>query len=195
MAISTGVALAIGAAVAGVAAAASTALGVAGAVEQSKQAEANARAQEAQMNYNKRVEELEASRVEAEAAENARRQRMEAEKLKAQQRALLGASGAAMNSGSPLAVLGQTALDEELKVQDIHYSGARQAANHTEQAKMFGYQAAVARAQRPSAAGTALTIAGNLAGGVGQIANIGIGYVGAKNSLKATGQYNKPMFG
>ena len=134
--------------------------GTVGAVEQHKQAEANAKAQEAQLNYNKRLEEREAARIEAETAENARRQREAAEQLKAQQRALLGKSGAAITSGSPLAVLGETAADEEMKVQDIHASGYSQAMQHREQAKMFGYQAGVARASAPSKAALGANIAG-----------------------------------
>jgi hypothetical protein len=168
---------AAGAAIAGtVAAAVGTTVGVAGAVEQNKQARANAEMQAQQLEYNKRVEEREAARVEAENAENARRQREAAEELKARQRALLGKSGAAMESGSPLAVLGQTAADEELKVQDIHYAGANQAQHHREQAKMFAYQAGVARAQAPSKSSLGLNIAGQMASGLGSLASIGMGY-------------------
>ena len=153
----------IGAAMAAVGATVGAVAGTVGAVEQHKQAEENARAQEAQLNYNKRLEEREAARVEAETAENARRQRMAAEQLKAQQRALLGKSGVAMASGSPLAVLGQTAADEEMKVQDIHAGGAADANRHREQAKMFGYQAGVARASAPSRAALGANIAGQMA--------------------------------
>lgn len=134
--------------------------GTVGAAEQHKQAEANAKAQEAQLNYNKRLEEREAARIEAENAENARRQREAAEQLKAQQRALLGKSGVAMTSGSPLAILGQTAADEEMKVQDLHAGGYAEANKHREQAKMFGYQAGVARASAPSKASLGANLAG-----------------------------------
>ena len=170
-------ALAIGAAVAGaVAATVGTAVGVAGSVAQNNQARANAQAQADQLAYNRRVEEREAARVEAETAENARRQREAAEELKARQRALLGKSGAAMTSGSPLAILGQTAADEELKIHDVHYAGYNQAQHHREQAKMYGYQAGVAKAQSPSSASLGLNVAGQLASGVGSLANIGMGY-------------------
>lgn len=136
--------------------------GIVGGVEQHKQAEANAKAQEAQLQYNKRLEEREAARIEAENAENARRQRLAAEQLKAQQRALLGKSGVAMTSGSPLAILGQTAADEEMKVQDLHAGGYVEANKHREQAKMFGYQAGVARASAPSKAMLGANIAGQI---------------------------------
>lgn len=147
----------------------STTLGIIGNVQQHNQAKANAAAQENQLNYNKRLEEREAARIETETAENVRRQREASEALKAQQRALLGKSGAAMTSGSPLAVLGETAADEELKVQDIGYRGYQSAQEHREQAKMYGYQARVAKAQAPSKTSLGLTIAGNAAEGIGKI--------------------------
>lgn len=144
----------------------STTLGIVGNVQQHNQAKANAAAQANQLNYNKRLEEREAARIETETAENVRRQREASEALKAQQRALLGKSGAAMTSGSPLAVLGETAADEELKVQDIGYRGYQSAQEHRE---MYGYQARVAKAQAPSKTSLGLTIAGNAAEGIGKI--------------------------
>ena len=162
--------------------------GTVGAVEQHKQAEANAKAQEAQANYNKRLEEREAARVEAETAENARRQREAAEQLKAQQRALLGASGAAMTSGSPLAVLGQTAADEEMKVQNIHAGGAAEANKHREQAKMFGFQAGVARASAPSKA----SLGANLIGTWGNYGfNMGTLAINTASALSKTSKASK----
>lgn len=163
MAISTSLATALSVAASAIAIAGATGTAIAtsvGAAEQQKQAEANAKAQEAQLNYNKRLEEREAARIEAENAENARRQREAAEQLKAQQRALLGKSGVAMTSGSPLAILGQTAADEEMKVQDLHAGGYAEANKHREQAKMFGYQAGVARASAPSKASLGANLAG-----------------------------------
>lgn len=159
----------IGFGTAATAAAVSSTLGSIGAVQQHNQANANANAQEAQMNYNKRLEEREANRIETETAENVRRQREEAAQLKSQQRALLGKSGAAMSSGSPLAILGETAADEELKIQDTAYQGYQSAEQHREQAKMYGYQARVAAAQAPSKTSLGLTIAGNINDGVGKI--------------------------
>jgi hypothetical protein len=55
-----------------------------------------------------------------------------------------------MNAGSPLAILGESALNEEMMIQDVHYKGYQQASQHKEQAKMYGYQAGVARSQAPS---------------------------------------------
>lgn len=156
----------------------STTLGIVGSVAQQNQAEANAEMQAQQQEYNKRLEEREAARIEAENAENVRRQRDAAERLKAQQRALLGKSGAAMTSGSPLAILGATAADEELKVQDTHFAGYQEANAHREQAKMFGYQGAVARASAPSRTSMGLAIAGHVLNGV-QTANDYLGKAGS----------------
>lgn len=165
-----------------------------GMIQQHRQQKANADMQAQQMNYNKRLEEREAAVIEAETAENARRQRLQAEQFKAQQRAMLGKSGAAMTSGSPLAILGQTAVDEELQIQNTHYTGYNQAKLHREQAKMFGYQAAVARAQAPSGSSLALNIAGQTLKTTGQLAQIGSNYVSGSASLKTSGMADKPIF-
>lgn len=165
-----------------------------GMIQQHRQQKANADMQAQQMNYNKRLEEREAAVIEAETAENARRQRLQAEQLKAQQRAMLGKSGAAMTSGSPLAILGQTAVDEELQIQNTHYAGYNQAMKHREQAKMFGYQAAVAKAQAPSGSSLALNIAGQALKTTGQLAQIGSNYISGSASLKASGMADKNIF-
>ena len=180
------------------AAAAAITGGVVGGVaaeEQHKQARANAEMQAQQAEYNKRQEMREAARIEAETAENARRQREESERLKAHQRALLGASGAAMTSGSPLAILGATAADEELKVQDIHRVGYQQADQHREAAKMYDYQAGVARAQKPSGSSLALSLVGNALGTTGQVANIAGNYAMNYADLSSRGLWNRSVFG
>ena len=63
------------------------------------------------MNYNARLEQREAKAIADENNEAARRQRLENERLKSLQRASYGKSGAAMASGSPLAVLGKQRID------------------------------------------------------------------------------------
>ena len=144
-----------------VGAATSTTLGIVGSAREHNQAKANAKMQAEQAQYNKRLEDREASRIEAESAENAKRQRDAANQLKAQQRALLGKSGAAISSGSPLAILGEAAADEELKINDSLRSGYVEADQHRERAKMFEYQSRVAKAQAPSSTSLGLTIAGH----------------------------------
>ncbi len=195
MAISLSTALGIAAGVGVVSSLASGAVGIASSVQQHEQAKANAEAQEAQARYNQMIEQNEARRVEAENAENMRRQREAAEQLKAQQRALLGASGAAMTSGSPLAILGQTAMDQERQVQDTAYAGYRQAQSHSEQAKMYDYQARVARASRPSALSLGLNVAGQGLSTFGSVAQTIGNYAIGRAQLKSTGMGNKSIWG
>lgn len=149
--------------------------------EQAKIAERNAELQVQQAEYNRRVEEREAAAVAAETAENARRQRAQSKALQASQRALLGKSGALMTSGSPLAVLGATAADEEIKIQDIHYSGARSYAEHLTKAADFGFQSSIAKnnilaakASRPSGASLAGSMIGIAGGAATQVASLGL---------------------
>lgn len=169
--------------------------------QQAKIQEQNEVAQRRQMEYNKRLAEREAAQTEAATQENVRRQRLQAEELQARQRAMLGKSGAAMTSGSPLAVLGQTAADEELKIQDTAYQGYNKAMQSREQAKMYGYQAkihdynaAAARASSPSGWGLALNIAGQANNMIGSLASTGSNYIGTSSSLKQSGMWNKKLF-
>lgn len=155
-----------------VATAVSTAVGIAGGVasyNQQKsnyaQQKANAEAQAQQAEYNRRLEMREAENQEKEAAEQARRQRAEAEEYRSRQIALLGKSGAALTSGSPLAILGETAARQEMTIQDTHRSGALQYNKRMTQAQQFGYQAELARnsVMKPNAGLSLLTSFGNTA--------------------------------
>jgi ABC-type transport system involved in cytochrome bd biosynthesis fused ATPase/permease subunit len=161
-------------------------LGLAGSVigsisahEQAKQeaeiAEQNAKLQQRQMEYNKRMAEREARALELENAENAKRQRQAAEYAQSQRLALLGKSGAAMSSGSPLAVLGAAAADEELAIQDAHYSGARQVGQIRTKATDYAYGAAIAKqnalnakAAKPTSSDLTWTILGDSAAAAGK---------------------------
>lgn len=147
-----------------------TTLGVIGSVVQHNQAKANAQMQEDQMNYNKRLAQREAAIQEDETREAARRQSANDEILRARQRAGLGKSGAAMTAGSPLALLGETARNQELGIQDTMRTGYQKAQQSREQAKMFGYQARVARAQAPSEGMLALQIHSTINSGIKEIA-------------------------
>ena len=187
-------ALGISTAVAATAAIVGGVVGGVASVAEHNQARANAEMQAEQAEYNKRMEEREASRLERENEENVRRQREQSEYLKAQQRALLGKSGAAMTSGSPLAVLGATAQNEELKAQDSHYAGYQAVENHREQAKMFQYQANVARAQKPSGSSLALSLAGQTANAVGKQASIFGNWAMQNQDLRNKGIWNRSVF-
>ncbi|MBQ7731592.1 MAG: hypothetical protein IJT68_07135 [Lentisphaeria bacterium] len=195
MAISLGTALTIATAVAATTAIVGGVVGGVAGIQQHNQARANAEMQAEQAEYNKRLEEREASRLERENDENARRQREQSEYLKAQQRALLGKSGAAMTSGSPLAILGATAMNEELKVQDAHVGGYQAVQNHREQAKMYQYQAGVARAQKPSGSSLALSLVGQAAGTTGKVAGIAGNYVTQRAELKSNGLWGRSIWG
>lgn len=148
----------------------STSLGIASASAQHKQAQANAEAQAAQAAYNARIEENEAARIEAESAEEARRMHEEAEKLKSRQRALMGKSGALMDTGSPLAVLGESAADLQMQINESHRTGYIKAAAHKQQAENYLYHGRLAEASKPSASSLALNIGGQLAGGTADAA-------------------------
>jgi len=187
-------ALGISTAVAATAAIVGGVVGGVATVAEQNQARANAEMQAQQAEYNKRMEEREASRLERENEENVRRQREQSEYLKAQQRALLGKSGAAMTSGSPLAVLGATAQDEELKAQDSHYAGYQSVQNHREAAKMYQYQANVARAQKPSGSSLALSLAGQTANAVGKQASIFGNWAMQNQDLRNKGIWNRSIF-
>jgi hypothetical protein len=165
-------------------------MGMMGSAAQARQAKANAQMQADIENYNKKVEELEAARVEKETAENIRRQQIESGNIKATQRAMLGKSGV-IASGSPLAVLAQTAVNEEIKARDIAYAGYQKSMQHRENAKKYAYRAALAKAQAPSGLSTALNIAGQAASTVGNMAQIGGSYISGKASLMSTGMAGK----
>lgn len=172
--------------------------GVIGGVEQHKQArqaaqnaEDNARMQQQQLEYNKRMEEREVAALEAETAENVRRQRLQSEQLKAQQIAMLGKSGAAMSAGSPLAVLGQSAADEELMIQDTHYAGARSVAAHKVKVADYGYGASIAgqnvraaKAARPTSTALGATMAGEIGGAGLKIGSVGVSLATGMQSVK-----------
>jgi hypothetical protein len=189
-----GTALAVSAIGGMAASAASGAMGMMGSAAQARQAKANAQMQADIENYNKKVEELEAARVEKETAENIRRQQIESGNIKATQRAMLGKSGV-IASGSPLAVLAQTAVNEEIKARDIAYAGYQKSMQHRENAKKYAYRAALAKAQAPSGLSTALNIAGQAASTVGNMAQIGGSYISGKANLMSTGMAGKSLFG
>lgn len=121
------------------------AIGVASAVNQGEIAKANAKQQQKLFEYNARQEELEANYELEENKEQVVRQREQQEALQARQRALLGKSGAAMTSGSPLAVLGETARKMEIDTSEYLRSGYSQYSQRTSNANLYRYQASMAK--------------------------------------------------
>lgn len=120
-------------------------IGVISAISQGKIAKAQAEQQQKLFEYNARQEEREANYELEENKEQVIRQREQQEALQARQRALLGKSGAAMTSGSPLAVLGETARKMEIDTSEYLRSGYSQYSQRTSNANLYRYQASMAK--------------------------------------------------
>ena len=120
-------------------------IGVISAISQGEIAKANAKQQQKLFEYNARQEEREANYELEENKEQVIRQREQQEALQARQRALLGKSGAAMTSGSPLAVLGETARKMEIDTSEYLRSGYSQYSQRTSNANLYRYQASMAK--------------------------------------------------
>lgn len=166
MAMATGIA---GAALSDVADIAGTTLSALGSHQQYKQAKANAKMRSELMKYNARVEELEAKRIDKETMGNVVRSREAANTLKSSQRAMLGKSGAAITSGSPMAIMGESASMEEQAIRDVHVSGYQEAQSHRNKAEMYRYESRLARAMAPSSTSLGLDIAGQWVGYAGRL--------------------------
>jgi hypothetical protein len=137
-------------------------LGALGAISEHNQQRANAFMQEDQARYNQRLAEREAEIIEQETLYNTALQQQESARLLSAQRAALGTAGAALDSGSPLALQGATAAMEQRKANSVLRSGYMQQSQALEKAKMYGYSATVARASAPSGAQLALNIGNSL---------------------------------
>lgn len=87
--------------------------------------------------------------AEATAAENARRQLVESRRQRSSARALYGASGVAMDSGSPLANLAQSAADAEGNALGTLLQGHHAMSSAMTSARMYEEQARVARKNSP----------------------------------------------
>lgn len=158
------------------------------AVMQHQQQKINAKAQESQANYNARLEQQAAKEQEQVTLENARRQEEANAALRASQRVAYGKSGAAMEAGSPLAVLGATAGEQQRQVQNIHQQGYWAAQQHANAAGMYKYQAGVARASRPSAMSLGMNLLGAAASGTSGAVS---GYMAGKNYQMQKAQLSK----
>lgn len=112
MAVATSTALAIASVTATVA---SVGISVYGAQQQKKTAKRTAE-------FNAKVAENEAIRVDQETRESIRRQRTENKRLKARQRAKIASSGV-LETGTPLEVMGETAANLELGLLDQARAG------------------------------------------------------------------------
>ena len=128
-----------------------------------------ANAAEATGKYNANLAEEEARRVGKVAAENARRKQRENARILGAQRAAIAQSGFAME-GSPLAVLGESAMTLQRDILDMGYDAANRSRALQAQSGMSLWEGSTqASAMRTSAAGST-------ASGLG---NAGLGYLSA----------------
>lgn len=124
--------------------------------QQSKQ---NARTNEKIANRNAKVAEMEAKSAEETARINAARASETARKEQSTRRALYGASGIALDSGSPLAMLAETATDSRQKQSDIMRSGVLKSSSLLSEAETYRTQARLARKSRMSKTALGLNLA------------------------------------
>lgn len=132
-----------------IAAVAGTALSVVSSIQQGQQ-------QAAWQRYNAQLAEQAANQTRAEAAEEERRYRQRSELILSQRRAIMGASGVAIDQGSPLLAAGQQAADLELGALDIRYSGENRARGYQTEADYDRAQASQLQQQGLLHAGASL---------------------------------------
>lgn len=183
MAITSSTLLAVGAITAAVGAVGSATVGTMSAIQQHKQAKANAEMQEQEALRNAKVEQNAAAATEAQMQENARRQQEYNSYERGAQYAAFGKAGVGMASGSPLALLGATAAEEQRKVNDSMMTGYSQAQQHVNAATNLKYQAGVARASKPSKATQGWQIAGQGIKMIGDLGQIGMNYGMTRGSV------------
>lgn len=147
---------------------AGTTLSTFGSIKQRNQEKANAEMRSELMWYNAKQEEREAKQIDAETRGNVIRSRESADRLRSTQRAMLGKSGAAITSGSPMALMGESAAMEERAIRDVHAGGYQEAQEHRKKAEMFRYESRLAKAMAPSGTSLGLDIAGQWVGFAGR---------------------------
>ena len=119
-------------------------------------------AQKAAANYNARVQEAQAIQQDMENRENIRRERKAGQGLLSSQRQKLGASGVAIQTGSPLEILGRTAGELELRAQDAARAGRSNLQYGLSQAQMTKWEG------KQAATAATLGASGTLLQGTGQ---------------------------
>ena len=129
-------------------------------------------AQKAAANYNARVQEAQAIQQDMENRENIRRERKAGQGLLSSQRQKLGASGVAIQAGSPLEILGRTAGELELRAQDAARAGRSNLQYGLSQAQMTKWEG------KQAANAATIGASGTLLQGIGSAMAMGKG--GAK---------------
>lgn len=120
--------------------------------------------------YNQQVAQNEARTREFEAAENIRRQRINDRRERAAIRAALADAGTETTSGTPLAILGDLAATQDLRINDLWRRAVNDAASLRSQGAMGLWEA------KQSAAAADIASAGTALSG---LAKAGSGYAGA----------------
>ena len=144
-------------AIGSIASIAGTVVGVAGTMQQ-------ANAQAAAATFQQKQEKLLAEDALARGAQQEQAQRRKTAALMGRQRAIMAASNLDLGSGSPLAILGDTAALGELDAQVIRDNARRQEQYHNTNAQLAGMEATNAkRAGMWASFGTALGGATQLA--------------------------------
>lgn len=153
--------------VAAVAMAASTAMSVKGQRDQAKAAEAAGE-------FNAKVAENEAIRVQQETAEQTKRTRIANKRLLGRQRAQIGKAGV-LETGSPLELMAETAGELELGVLDSIRAGEARREQLLNKASITRFEGkSQAKGLRTAAFGTLLKTAGQTAFGVSSAKSAGI---------------------
>lgn len=147
-------------------------LGIFGAIQQARQQKANAEMQAQAEDYNAKMEDDYAEKLDKQSEINSLRNRQKINAAQGSAVASLGKSGIALSSGSPLAVMAENQVRMETEAHDQQVNEYQEAMKHREQAKMHRYQAAVHRAGGEAAMnGMAGNILGSVAGGLSSSAS------------------------
>lgn len=142
-------------------------LGIFGAIQQARQQKANAEMQAQAEDYNAKMEDNYAKKLDEQSKINSARNRQKINAAQGSAVASMGKSGIALASGSPLAVMAENQVRMETEAHDQQVNEYQEAMKHREQAKMHRYQAAVHRAGGEAAMnGMAGNILGSVAGGL-----------------------------
>lgn len=101
---------------------------------------------------NAKIAEQYARAAEDRGAEEARRKRIDTDRIISRQQAVLAAKGIDISSGTPLDIIGDTALYGELDAQTIEYNAALEAYQQRSQASNLRQQATLQRFEGDNAA-------------------------------------------
>jgi hypothetical protein len=157
-------------------------LGIFGAIAQARQEKANAEMQAQAEDYNAKMEDNYAKKLDEASKENSMRNRKKINAVQGEAIASMGKAGIAVASGSPLAVMAENQVRMETEAHDQQVHEYQEAMKHREQAKVHRYQAAVYRASGNAAMNG---ITGNI---LGSVAN---GFSSIGNSIMTFNSFNK----